>query len=114
MRVRLNIMTEQKPKRGRPVGSIPTPRSVLQQDMREAIRLNRQMRELLGAQLTEIEKALQQDGSLAIRLKVVEALSAALSSQSKAVDGTAKHVINGEEDEGKEIPSEISDLFKGN
>ena len=99
------------PKRGRPIGAIQTPASVLRQDMREAARLNREMRELLTVQLKKIKEALQDPTTdLATRLAVLEALTACLSGSARAMDSTAKHIIGAEGQEEEEVVDPLKEL----
>lgn len=93
-------MRSSKAGRGRPVGSVMTSKSILKQDLREAARVNKEMRELLSEQIGEIRKILKDiaPDDLEKRLKVVEILTVSLAGSAKAIESTAKHVVS--EDEG--------------
>ncbi len=79
---------------GRPVGSVQTPRKVLEQDMREAARLNKRIRELVSKQVDAVETELAKgDASLEKRLKAIEMLSSAMNVQTAGIDKTAKHLL---------------------
>lgn len=86
---------------GRPVGAVQTPRKVLEQDMREAARLNRRIRELVSKQVDAVEAELaKEDASLDKRLKAIELLSAAMNVQTAGIDKTAKHLLTDAEGGG--------------
>ena len=85
-------------KRGRPEGSVQTPHTLLKIDLKEQIRMNQRLRALLQRATEKLEKALESSDDPKLYLQVIETLGAGLSSQGKALDSTAKHVLAGEED----------------
>ena len=96
---------------GRPPG-LPSPRKVLETDIREAAKLNRQIRDLVSGQVTLVQKELGADEtSLEKRLSVIKMLSEALQVQTSGMDKTAKHLLDvdsNDEDSSttKETPAE--------
>ena len=85
---------------GRPLGSVVTPRKLLEMEMREMAQLNRKIRVLLTEQLESIREELKENPSLTKRLDVVQALTSAVEKQGKGVDAAAKHLLG--ENEGAE------------
>lgn len=93
--------TPPKNKGGRPVGStLGGPRSILTQDLRETIKLNREVRGVIQELVAAISKSLKDPTlSLKDRLEALQMLAAAVGNQAKSVDAVAKHVLSGDEAE---------------
>lgn len=99
---------------GRPVGAVQTPRSMLTAEVRENIRLNRDMRELVTRLLKEVSEALA-GGTLSFeaKLKVIGVLSEHLQAGATSAEKIGKHLLgdNESEAEARGDPESISDVI---
>lgn len=100
---------------GRPAGSVQTPRSILQQDLRDNVKLNKSWRELSERCLKILHKALDKSpDDPVLAMKILETISASLANGSKAIDLTAKHVVNNNEEEpSANVDNELQRLLYG-
>ena len=96
-------------KAGRPVGSVLTPKKLLEVEMRETAKLNKEVRALLFEQVSAIRKELSESANLDKRLLVMDTLTAVVEKQAKGLDSVAKHLMTQEKDTGGGDGSEASE-----
>lgn len=103
--------------RGRPVGSVETPRSMLQREVKETVRLNQQLREFATRMLEKLKVELEEGGGLKDKLEVLTTLAEMLAQQARSLDSMAKHLPavgeEGEDRERESSPQEVLDEFYG-
>lgn len=94
----------------RPVGSTETPANLLKQDVKDTIKLNRQLRDAIQQQLDSLKAlAKNPDLSLKDRLAIIQLLAAAVGATSKPLGDVAKHII--EKGEEQASGADVEDLM---
>jgi hypothetical protein len=81
--------------------------------MREQLKLNQRLRQILTAAADKLEKALNTSDDPSLCIKIIETLGLGLTNQSKAVDNTAKHVLPNEVEKESQEESDIMKLLTG-
>lgn len=102
-------------KPGRPTIASETPQILLQKDLRETLKLNQRIRDLITLQVEEIAKAAA-TMTPPQRLEMITALTASLAGQAKGIDSVAKHILAATESEGgtdDSTESILKDLIGG-
>jgi hypothetical protein len=89
----------------RAVGRPPGPESakqLLKQELKETIKLNKEIRQMVQDQMDELRKMLRGEPSLDQRLRVVTVLGKMIELQGKGLDAAAGHLVDSENTEAIE------------
>lgn len=88
-----------------------SPKQALQREFTETLSFNAKLRTLMTSQIREIKLKLMDDTlPIDTRLLLLDGLSKIIAQQAKSLDGTAKYVISGEDDEAAAKPTDAENL----
>jgi hypothetical protein len=106
---------EDTPARGRPAGSIQTPKSLLRSDITSTIKLNTRIRSLIDTIITDLTKQTSNpETPVQARLNIIVSLSQALNASTKTIETVVKMLEDSPKAETQpEREESVEDILKG-